>query len=478
MVAVGLCWWFTRRYWGWRAAALATVVYASMPWAIIFSFRIWPNTLLPPFVMIWAVGCGLAFGEKRPRWVMLAWGAAWLALQLHVSGILLLVTLFAMMWLFRLPRAWRYALVGSALALLPTWPWLYAQATGAAQLGLDFTSTVGNVGLRINFQKTIQFLAARDLAANFISEGRDQLVAQLAYMHYLAPIWLLLYLGSLLFLVWRVRRAVAKQRPLYLFLPIRYVFSFGFTIVTDASYTLVYYLPMLPVPCIALAVMWQQLTERRPKLRWVVASVLLVLCALNLNAVWSIEQYIRSKIRKMDVMGHALSLDSLVYPPPLVWQMEIAGAIHLLLDAGEASELIMIQHILQDESHRHLRRPFSYHLRGYEVRVVNIYGPHLVYPERAALYLRNETDVSHNGGYAEEFEFRREVGPYHLYRLPGNVAPAPQILLPERPAYENGQRLLGYDALRCDGNWQPALDTWPARQGGRTSAFFRPFVEC
>ena len=77
MVAVGLCWWFTRRYWGWRAAALATVVYASMPCVILFSYRIWNNTLIPPFVMLWVVGCGLAFEEKRPRWVKLAWGAAW-----------------------------------------------------------------------------------------------------------------------------------------------------------------------------------------------------------------------------------------------------------------------------------------------------------------------------------------------------------------------------------------------------------------
>ena len=76
LVPVWLCWWFTRRYWGWRAAALATVVYASMPWVILFSYRIWNNTLIPPFVMLWVVGCGLAFGEKRPRWMMLAWGAA------------------------------------------------------------------------------------------------------------------------------------------------------------------------------------------------------------------------------------------------------------------------------------------------------------------------------------------------------------------------------------------------------------------
>ena len=82
------------------------------------------------------------------------------ALQLHVSGILLLVTVLVMMWLFRLPRAWRYAFVGSMLALLPALPWLYAQATGVAQLGLEFTSTVGNVGLRITFSESHPILSS------------------------------------------------------------------------------------------------------------------------------------------------------------------------------------------------------------------------------------------------------------------------------------------------------------------------------
>ncbi len=254
-------------------------------------------------------------------------------------------------------------------------------------------------------------------------------------MRYLAPVWLLLYGGSLLYVGWRVRRAGAKRRPLYILLSLWCALSLGFTVVADAPYTLVYYLPLLPAPCIALALMWKQMTDGFPQFRLPVAIAVLVLCTLNLNAVWSIEQYIRSKIRKMDVMGHALSLDSLVYPPPLVWQMEIAGEIHLLLDAGDASELIFLQYASPFEGQYRMRLPF-------------------IYPERAALYLRNESNLRHNGDYAEEFEFRREVGPYHLYRLPGNVTHAPQILLPERPAYENGLRLLGYDKLGCNGNWQ------------------------
>ena len=41
--------------------------------------------------MIWAIACGLAFVEKQTRWVMVAWAVALLALQLHVSAVILLV---------------------------------------------------------------------------------------------------------------------------------------------------------------------------------------------------------------------------------------------------------------------------------------------------------------------------------------------------------------------------------------------------
>ncbi len=265
VIAIGLCWGFTQRYWGLRVATLATIVYASMPWPILLSHRIWSNTLLPPFVMMWAVGCGVAFGEGRPRWLMLAWGIAWLTIQLHVSGILLLIILFIVMWVYRLPKGWRYAFFGSIWAFLPALPWIYAQLTGIAELGLNLSIPAGRTGLRINFEKIIQFFTARDLAANFISEGRDKLVSKLAYMHYLAPIWLSLYLISLLFLIWRYPKVDERPRPLYLLLILWCVLSLGFTLFAEASYTIVYYLPVLPAPCIALAMMWKHFSDRFPR---------------------------------------------------------------------------------------------------------------------------------------------------------------------------------------------------------------------
>ena len=472
LVTIWLCWQFTRRYWGWQTAALATMIFICMPYAVLFSYRIWNNTLMPPFVMLWALGCALAFQEKRPRWLMLAWGAAWLSIQLHISGILLLVTLFPMMWVVRLPRAWRYAFLGSALAMLFALPWFYAQVSGVAQLGLDFSTTAGRAGLKFNFSRITQFLGAGDLAWNFISAGREDLARQLAYMRYLAPIWLLLFGAALLVCVWQVWRKRTKQRALFFFLSLWCVLPLGFTVVSNDTYTIVYYLPMLPAPCIVLALALKKAIGWRRRLKTPLVMGVLGLCALNLNAVWSIHHFISDDIKRGEPTTHAFSLDSWYYSAPLVWQLGIVEEILALLDAGDASELIMIQYTLPDESDRHLRRPFSYHLRGYEVRVVNIYRPNLVYPERAALFLRDKTDVARNGGYVGLLKFQVSVGPYRLYLLSGNAGPAPQFLLPERPTYENGLRLLGYDALRCDGNWQLHWTPGPPNNDGEPVHFF------
>ena len=425
---------------------------------------------MPPFVMMWAVGCGLAFGEGRPRWLMFAWGAAWLALQLHVSGILLLAVLFILMWVYQLPQGWRYVFAGSGLALLPALPWLYAQVTGAAELGLNLAIPAGRAGFRINFEEIIQFFTARDLAANFISDGRYILASRLAYMRYLAPIWLLLYLGSLLFLVWRYQKVDERQRPLYLLLVLWSVLSLGFTILAEAEYTIVYYLPVLPAPCIALALLWKHLSDRFPRFGLPFAVATLVLCLLNLNAVWIIDQYINDELLKGDTTSHAFSLGT--YPPPLVWQLDSAREIHQLLDAGKVSELILVFYVDKYEDSFYLRRPFWHHLRGYDVRVLDIKQTHFLYPERPALFLWNEREPELQGSFMAELQFFQQVGPYHLYQLSGNAGPIPQTLLPERTAYENGLRLIGYDELQCEGNWKLHWTPGPADGDGEPVHFF------
>ena len=457
MVAVGLCWVFTRRYWGWQAAAIATIVYTCMPWAIIFSFLIWPNTLLPPFVMLWAVGCGLAFGERRPRWVMLAWGAAWLAVQLHVSAIILLVIVFFLTWLARMARGWRYAFVGSALALLPVLPWLYAQATGAAELGIDFATSAGRAGPRISFQGLMQILSARDLAANFINASAGDLARQLAYMRVVAPIWFVLYGGAAVFFVrvaWRARRRHAKQRLLYWLLTLWCILPLAFTVVSDSSYTVVYYLPMLPAPCIALALALQAIPQRRPWLKAPLILGVLGLCALNLNTILLLDDSLTASVERGDPTSHALATDFFAYPPPLEWQLELAEQIGALLASGDAAELILLAETHPDEDHLRFSWTFIYHLRSPDVRVINLSLQHTVYPVSVAAILHDTILQSQPIGYSSLWQEHARLGPYRLYLLPGGTGAAPQFPLRERPAYDNGLRLLGYDTLSCNGNWQ------------------------
>ncbi len=470
--AVGLCWLFTRRYWGWQAAAIATIVYSCMPWAIHFSFRIWINTLLPPFVMIWAVGCGLAFGERRPRWVMLAWGAAWLAVQLHISAIILLVIVFFLTWLARMARGWRYAFVGSALALLPALPWLYALVRGEAKLGLDFSTSAGREGLRFNIQRLIDFLSASNLAENFISASAAQLGPRLAYLRYFAAIWVLLYGVAALHVCWRAGRERANRRLLYWLVALWCILPLVFTVVSYHSYTIVYYLPMLPAPCIALALALQAIPQRRPWLKAPLILGVLGLCALNLNTIRLLDDSLTTSVERGEATSHALATDFFAYPPPLEWQLELAEQIGALLASGDAAELILLAETHPDEDHLRFSWTFIYHLRSPDVRVINLSLQHTVYPVSVAAILHDTILQSQPMGYSSLWQEHARLGPYRLYLLPGNAGPTPQNLLPNQPTYGNGIKLIGYDELLCDGDWQLHWAPGPADEDSEPIHFF------
>ncbi len=160
------------------------------------------------------------------------------------------------------------------------------------------------------------------------------------------------------------------------------------------------------------------------------------------------------------------------HPPPLKWQLEIAREIRQLLDAGKVSELTLVFYVDYSESAIYLRRPFEHHLRGYVVRVMDINQSHLLYPGRAALYLWNEREPEIKESLKAQLQFLQKVGPYHLYQLSGNTGPTPQNLLPEQPTYRNGIKLIGYDELLCDGDWQLHWAPGPADEDSEPVHFF------
>ena len=464
LLAAGLCWWFTRRYWGARAAALASFVYVCAPWAILYSRRIWTNSLMPPFVMIWAIACVLTFHERRPRWLALAWAAAWLLLQLHAGGVIFLViTLVLMLWQ-RQWDGWHYALLGSVAGLLPALPWLYAHLFGPAALYLKRMPYASGGGLRYNPQPLVEFLTASNLAKFYRGLGWEALQARLASLQVAEPFWLLAFGGAAFFILWRARRRgriPERVLALWLFTPL----IFGF--VSRRSYTLVYYLPLLPAPMIALSVALERLRAQRRWLAGLLTLAVSALCVLNLWAVFVGYDFVANGQQRGDHTLWAAGGGT-----PLGAQLAIAAAAQASIASGAAAEtLVLVRPLLQME-HEMTAAAFHFHLRGQPTRMVDTVRTHRVFPAAAAALLLDENNTALPDAYAGRAEAIATNAPYTLYLLPAGSAPTPQFPLLERPGYANGLRLLGYDALRCDGNWQLHWTPGSPGKGGEHVHFF------
>ncbi|HEV7215829.1 MAG TPA: hypothetical protein VGP33_11970, partial [Chloroflexota bacterium] len=82
------------RLWGGAALGLASAaIYATSPWAVIYSRRLWGNDMLAPFVVLFVTALWL-FVARRQRWRLVA-VAVWLALllQMYIAAIVQLVVL-------------------------------------------------------------------------------------------------------------------------------------------------------------------------------------------------------------------------------------------------------------------------------------------------------------------------------------------------------------------------------------------------
>ena len=178
------------------------------------------------------------------------------------------------------------------------------------------------------------------------------------------------------------------------------------------------------------------------------------LCALNLNTIRLLDDSLTTSIERGEATSHALATDFFAYPPPLEWQLELAEQIGALLASGDAAELILLAETHPDEDHLRFSWTFIYHLRSPDVRVINLSLQHTVYPVSVAAILHDTILQSQPMGYSSLWQEHARLGPYRLYLLPGGTGAAPQFPLRDRPAYENGLRLLGYDKLGCNGNWQ------------------------
>jgi hypothetical protein len=125
MVALALFWRLSRRYWGPQVALCATLVFATHPWAVVSSRKIWEPNLIAFFAIPWAITGELAFHERQPRALVIHLALLWVIAQLHYSGLALLPVTALMLLLARKHVDRRMLAAGIVAAAIIALPFVY-----------------------------------------------------------------------------------------------------------------------------------------------------------------------------------------------------------------------------------------------------------------------------------------------------------------------------------------------------------------
>jgi hypothetical protein len=159
ILAILLFWGFVRSYWGANLALVAALFFATSPWAVVLSRRLWGNDMMAPFtvLLVWSVCDFVTRGRKRDSFLPFLWLA--IVIQLYVGAFVHLGSAAAGLILgFRRLRV-KYAVAGSVVfaglvapyviwAVVPYLGRLQTYLGYAAQdTGFDFASLLLLFGL-------------------------------------------------------------------------------------------------------------------------------------------------------------------------------------------------------------------------------------------------------------------------------------------------------------------------------------------
>ena len=127
LAAVVATWWIGRKYYGPLTGLVAAALFATAPWAVIYSRKIWAQDFVPVFATatMWAVHA-LILG-KKPKAVFWVLCLPLCVIQIHYSGFALTATAVAILLLLRPKIDWRLAIAGVALAMALAVPYVMAQ---------------------------------------------------------------------------------------------------------------------------------------------------------------------------------------------------------------------------------------------------------------------------------------------------------------------------------------------------------------
>ena len=161
-LSVVVCYWATARLAGWRAALIATLLFAVNPWAVYYARFFWNQNLVPFFSAL-LTGFLLLYltGPRRPPHLAFAFLCLAAVIQLHLAALPVAIALALVLLLFSRLLSPKPVLAGAGLATLSFAPYLYH--LGASRLA-DIKALFGTLGGREVHVNLASFLLIRDLA--------------------------------------------------------------------------------------------------------------------------------------------------------------------------------------------------------------------------------------------------------------------------------------------------------------------------
>ncbi len=127
LAAVVATWWIGRKYYSPLTGLVAAALFATAPWAVIYSRKIWAQDFVPVFATatMWAMHA-LVLGRK-PKAVFWALFLPLCVIQIHYSGFALTAAVVAILLLLRPKIDWRLAIASVVLATALAVPFVMAQ---------------------------------------------------------------------------------------------------------------------------------------------------------------------------------------------------------------------------------------------------------------------------------------------------------------------------------------------------------------
>ena len=464
VAAVAGVYWLARRYWGYRAAVVATLMLSVSPWAIVFSRKIWAQNLLPVFAVCWAIAAVLAFVERRRVFLVVHIVCLAIAVQIHPAAVSLIPATLLFLLVFRRSVDFRYLLAGGLAAMLTTAPFLWylwnrwraegGLAISSGQSSLHFSLDAIHLTLDIITGQGVSALAGPDYNG-FWGE---------AVIRFL---WLALILAGLGWAFWQVVRK--PERPPAQVAFICLVWALAPLLVFFWQWTPVYihyFIVALPAPFVLAGAFFDEIASRaRPRFRFVAWMALVTVAVLQL-ATW------------VNVMA-AVAANPLAggFGIPLGVKLSAADDARILLNESGAAEVLLAGDG-SDPEQEDFPAEFRALLHGVPVRYADL-NREAVFPGAPAVLLldtkaADELTSTRDLYLAPADEWKVSDVPgselaYSVRLMPGATYPAASVDIIPQALLANFVQLIGYNGLDpleggalWDVHWRPAENPDPS----------------